>query len=152
MSPITPANISRELTQALVDADLIRRCDKCVKAKGLCGPCLEREGPKLKRSSIWFMLMGKRDGSGCPKCGCEVKVEAPEDGSMWMVCTGFPELCKYQLRIETKEERKARERYEAKSERRAQALARATASANVARRASRAREFSRARIPVQRVA
>lgn len=69
---------------------------------------------------------------------------------MWMICTGYPELCKYEHRIETVEERRARATYEAKAERRAQALARCTAAVRgkfVKNRPKRATP-----IPVRRVA
>ena len=146
MVELSPS-VSRELLQALADADLITRCLHCVKHDGLCESCLEREGPKLAQPDIWFRLMGKREGGGCPKCGSELRVEAPDDGSMWLHCIGGG--CNYWMRVQTREEREAQERYEAKAEKRAQALARATAG----RRASRGKELTeRHRIPIRRVA
>lgn len=150
MSPIAPVTVSPELLLALEAAGLLRLCDQCRKSGGLCEPCLAIEGPRFARTSLWLRLMGKREGDGCPKCGSELRVEAPTDGSMWLHCTSRTG-CNYWMRVETAEERAAREAYEAKAERRAQALARATAAVN-GRFVKNRPKRTDTRIPVRRVA
>lgn len=153
MAELSPS-VSPALVQALVAAGLIELCPACVRANGLCGPCLEREGPRLAKPTLWFRLMGVRNAEGCEKCGGDMRVVTdwrPHPTQQFTEVTMYLECrsCFDVVSIETQEQRRAREEYEAKAQRRAEALQRQSATT----RSKRAHELEhRHRIPVQRVA